>query len=387
MQVEKLSGTLHKFTLSLNDFTVNLVASTGADGILLVDTGWDDTSEELGKKLKELNDGVIKLIIFTHQHGDHIGGMYRLGGNAVLISHKNTQDELAGKYYALDPLPGPEFPRIALDGELSLRFNGEDIRIIPAPGHTDSDMVIHFIDSGIVYLGDLILADMFPPIDMTRGGNVETYIESLANLTGLFPLDVNFVTGHGRDYTLDDLKAHYDMVLGTTDLIRKGIETGKAAQEMIEEDVLKDWAKWDSSLVTGETWVTQAYVSLKGNATKSISEPLTHTIMESGIEAAIEQFHALKKDQPDSYDFGENQLNMLGYQLLWREMNEAAIEIHKLNTRVYPDSANPYDSLGEAYMANGNTALAIESYERALERNPDIPSAIEALKKLRTEGK
>ena len=383
MQVEKLSETLHKITLSLNDFTVNLVASIGDDGILLVDAGWDDTSEELGEKLKELNDGLIKLIIFTHPHGDHIGGMYRLGENAVLISHKNTQDELAGKFYALDPLPGPKFPLIAIDDELSLRFNGEDIRIIPVPGHTDSDMVVYFIDSGIVCLGDLILSDMFPPIDMTRGGDVKQYIESLADLTSLFPSDVKFVTGHGRDYSLDDLKAHHQMTVRTTDLIRKGIAAGKNAQEMVKENLLKDWAKWDSSQVSGELWITQAYESLSGQPRRSISEPLTHTIMESGIEAAIKQFHELKKNQPDSYDFGENQLNLLGYQLLWREMNEAAIEIHKLNTQTYPEAANPYDSLGEAYMANGDTELAIESYEKALELNPDTPSAIEALKELR----
>ena len=78
-------------------------------------------------------------------------------------------------------------------------------------------------------------------------------------------------------------------------------------------------------------------------------------------------------------------MNLLGYQLLWREMTEAAIEVHKLNTQVYPDSANPYDSLGEAYMANGDTELSIQSYEKALELNPDMPSAIEALKKLQAE--
>ena len=85
--------------------------------------------------------------------------------------------------------------------------------------------------------------------------------------------------------------------------------------------------------------------------------------------------------------FAENDLNMLGYQLLWREMTEAAIEIHKLNIQAYPESENPYDSLGETYAASGKTELAIESYEKALEINPEMPSAIEALKRLRsTDG-
>ena len=52
MQVQKLSDTLTKISLSSteNGFTVNVVASMGKDGILLVDTGWAQTADELSKK-------------------------------------------------------------------------------------------------------------------------------------------------------------------------------------------------------------------------------------------------------------------------------------------------------------------------------------------------
>ena len=91
MQVEKITATLSKFTLSSNDFTVNLVVSIGVDGILMIDTGWAQTAEDLNKKLKELDDGFVKLIILTHHHGDHIGGRAVLGEKATLITHKNTR--------------------------------------------------------------------------------------------------------------------------------------------------------------------------------------------------------------------------------------------------------------------------------------------------------
>lgn len=383
MQVEKLSETLYKFTLSQSDFTVNLVVSIGPDGILLVDTGWAVTAEDLKKKIEELSDGLIKLIIFTHQHGDHIGGRGVLGENATLISHKNTKDELAGKYYALDPLPGQELPLIALEDELSLRFNGEDIQIIPAPGHTHSDMVVYFIDSGVVHMGDLLFSDTFPVMFPAWGGDADQYLKTISRLIEKFPADVKLIAGHGRDYSLDDLKKQYQMAVNTTDLIKQAIEDGKNAQEMIEEELLKEWENWNSSNISSTDCITNVYESLTKGARKNISEPLTHTIMESGIETAIEQYQDLKANQPDAYSFDENDLNMLGYQLLWREMNQAAIEIQKLNIEEYPDSANPYDSLGEAYEVTGKVTLAIESYEKALEINPEMPSAIEALKKLR----
>jgi len=232
-------------------------------------------------------------------------------------------------------------------------------------------------------MGDLLFSDTYPVVFPAYGGDVDQYLETMEWLIDLFPTHVKYIAGHGRDYSLDDLKAYYHMAISTTDLIKQGMAAGKNPQELTEEELLKDWEKWSAPQITSETWITQVYESVTGQGKKSVAELLTHTIMEKGIAAAIEQYQALKKDQPDSYDFSENQLNMLGYQLLWRNMNEAAIEVHKLNTRVYPDSANPYDSLGETYEASGEVALAIESYEKVLEINPEMPSAIEALKKLR----
>ena len=385
MQVEKLSSTLHKFVLTLGTFNVNLVASIGSDGILLVDTGWAPTAEGVKEKLEELSDNFVKMIIFTHQHGDHIGGRHILGKNATLISHKTTKDELAGKYHALDPIPGQELPLIALEGELSLRFNGEDIKVIPAPGHTHSDMVVYFVDSGVVCMGDLLFSDTFPVLFPASGGDAEQYLQTLGLLTERLPMDIKLIAGHGRDYTLTELKAYQEMAGDTIDMIKQAIADGKNAEQMIAEGILKDWEKWNSENISSSDWIKQAYESLTGRGKKPVSEPLTKTIMDKGVESAIEQYRDLKTNHANTFTFTENDLNMLGYQLLWRKMNEAAIEIHKLNIEEYPDSANPYDSLGETYEANGQVELAIEAYENALERNPDMASAIEALEKLKAE--
>jgi len=176
MQIERLSDTVHKFTLSLfnqpDAFTVTMAASVGRDGILLVDTGWIPTAEQVHEEVKALSDGTIKLIVITHPHGDHTGGRVLMGENATLIAHKNAAEELSGRYYALAPLPGQELPIITLEDELSLRFNGEEIKIIPAPGHTHSDVVVYFVDSGVVFLGDLLFRT---PIPASIRPGVETW--------------------------------------------------------------------------------------------------------------------------------------------------------------------------------------------------------------------
>jgi len=71
------------------------------------------------------------------------------------------------------------------------------------------------------------------------------------------------------------------------------------------------------------------------------------------------------------------------YHLLSAKRVKDAIEVFKLNVADYPQSANVYDSLGEAYKVNGDRELAIKNYERSVELDPKNTNGIEALKKLR----
>ena len=115
---------------------------------------------------------------------------------------------------------------------------------------------------------------------------------------------------------------------------------------------------------------------------RDIAETLFNTVMEKDVQAAIKQYRDLKATQKDAYDFSEQQLNGLGYQLLRMKRVKDAIEILKLNVEMFPQGFNTYDSLGEAYMENGDKQLAIQNYKRSLELNSKNPSAVEALKKL-----
>lgn len=116
-----------------------------------------------------------------------------------------------------------------------------------------------------------------------------------------------------------------------------------------------------------------------------LAEALLKLTEQNGVGAAIAFYRAVKKDYPNRYDFSEPELNRLGYQLLQAKKVKEAIEIFKLNVEAYPKGFNTYDSLGEAYMVNGDTELAIQNYKKSLELNPQNTGAIEMLKRL--EGK
>jgi len=75
-------------------------------------------------------------------------------------------------------------------------------------------------------------------------------------------------------------------------------------------------------------------------------------------------------------------LNRAGYQQLRENRFQEAIALLRLNVELFPESSNTFDSLGEAYLANGDTELSLRNYRRSLELNPANENAAKVLDKL-----
>jgi len=117
---------------------------------------------------------------------------------------------------------------------------------------------------------------------------------------------------------------------------------------------------------------------------ESIYEAMSCAYKEGGIALATRVYHDAKAQSAVEYDFSESELNSLGYLLLYQDHVRDAVEVLQLNVLAYPQAWNTYDSLGEAHMAAGNTALAIENYQKSLELNPKNEFGAAQLQKLRT---
>lgn len=80
----------------------------------------------------------------------------------------------------------------------------------------------------------------------------------------------------------------------------------------------------------------------------------------------------------------EDDVNTWGYAVLQRPAPRDAIPVFALNVRLYPESANAYDILAEAYEAAADTARAVENYRRSLARDPANDHARNRLRALGT---
>lgn len=78
-------------------------------------------------------------------------------------------------------------------------------------------------------------------------------------------------------------------------------------------------------------------------------------------------------------------LNALGYVWLGQRLPKEALAIFTINTILFPQSSNCWDSLGEAYAKTGNKLMAISMYTKALKLDPNNSSSLQALKVLQAE--
>jgi imidazolonepropionase-like amidohydrolase len=169
------------------------------------------------------------------------------------------------------------------------------------------------------------------------------------------------------------------------------VETGKIADlVLLDANPLDDIAntkKINSVIYGGQLFsrsqLDQMLAQVEALAAREpIGNVLMKTIREKDIAAAVAQYHELKTNQPNAYDFSEQEFIGLGYVLLHMKKIPEAIEIFKLSVEAFPQSYNTWDSLAEAYMDHGDKNLAIQNYKKSLELNPRNTNGAEKLRQL-----
>ncbi len=134
-------------------------------------------------------------------------------------------------------------------------------------------------------------------------------------------------------------------------------------------------------------WYVQTLVKTPGsapvNAARHGDPPAILKLIDApgGAVKAAQQLAAARQKDPQAKLFDEGLVNMIGYEHLQEGDNKGAIEILKLNASAFPDSANVYDSLSDAYLADGQNDLARENAKKALQMLATDTTATEEFRK------
>ncbi len=375
LRTAPVRGTVSRITFAWGMLN-NIAVSAGPDGVLIVDSGFSKrATDDLKKILAGLGTGELKVIVNSHPHGDHTAGNILAGpGVKVINAQELRRPEAVGARPLSTPLKGPG--GAVLEGLVGLPFNGEDVVFIPYPGlHSPDDVMTYFRGSGVVHMGDLLLSQSCPALS-----NVAGYMGFLDKVIDIFPAETIFVSGHGRDLTMDGLKKYRSDLQAMIDIVRKECGRGRTAEDMIKDDILKAYKDEYSQLdwLGPDSWLRRVY-----NELKSAAVQVERVMAASGIDRAKARFEEIRTAGAGGFAIVEREFNALGYRLLQARKPEQARAVFEMNITAFPDSWNAWDSLGEGHFAIGELDPAEKAYVRSLELNPRNTNAERFLSHIR----
>jgi glyoxylase-like metal-dependent hydrolase (beta-lactamase superfamily II) len=276
---------------------INITASVGPDGILVVNSGSAKMSQKVLTALNQLVAAAvavpttnkcfgsncpgnpygwsspfintiisspapaparpIRYIVNTSAAPDHVGGNDVLAAAAIgrtpqIIAHENVLNRLntpAGPNATKPPGALPTDTYFYQFYKLTSYVNGEPVIVYNEPAaNTDGDSIVFFRHSEVISAGDIFSTVSYPFIDVDKGGSIQGVVDGLNNILDLAVPEYRsqggtwIIPSHGRLSDTADVASYRNMVVmvrdRVQDLIKKGMTLTqvKAARPTLDFD-------------------------------------------------------------------------------------------------------------------------------------------------------
>ena len=250
----------------------NIGLLVGKEGSLLVDNQFAPLSNKINGAIKTIDPGEIRFMINTHLHGDHSGGNenFKMMG-ATLVAHDQVRErmmkESVGRTGQVTPARNNNaWPLITFWDKLNFHLNGEDIILHHFDrGHTDGDIIVQFKNANVIHTGDAYVRYGYPYIDLTNGGSVNGFINTLDKIILLIDDNTRVIPGHGELATKADVKKMRDNIADIRDQVVAALKKGKKTEDIPGLGITDKYdAEYGKGFVKGKDFVLMMAENLKG---------------------------------------------------------------------------------------------------------------------------
>lgn len=225
----------------------NIVAVKGDSGSLLVDCGDSAHTQDILRLT-----GSVARVFNTHWHLESTGGNDAMAkAGAKLVSHVNTQlwmtQEIVHDWEKWETKIFPARAKEARPTETfyttgKTTFGAEPVEYgLMAMAHTDGDIYVHFPQSNVLAVGDVIQAGRLPVLDFTTGGWIGGMQEAHRTVLRLANDTTKIVPAIGPVMSKADVQASLDIVTKVRDQLVKLVKSGKGPQDLIDAKAVQEF--------------------------------------------------------------------------------------------------------------------------------------------------
>lgn len=230
----------------------NIAVMIGDLGLIVVDSGNIEASDNVVGKIRELSSGQPRYLINTSALPHHLGGNEVISGMAEeetliglnqdvgipIVGHANGLTLLVSEF--TDDVPYELWPNSTFFGDhKSLYLNEEPIELIHVPSAiTESDILVHFRRSDVLVSGDVFDTTSYPHFYPEYGGSLQGLIDALNLIIEITIPEFNqqggtlIIPGHGRLASESDVVEYRDMLTIIRDRVQMMIDNGLSFEEI-----------------------------------------------------------------------------------------------------------------------------------------------------------
>jgi hypothetical protein len=237
----------------------NLVAVVGAEGAVLAGAVDTASTAAVAETLSARTTSPRRYVIAMF--GEASRGQFDAGWDrhGALV----TMQENAVRRMREPGSPPLRRPRGEFSQFFSLDFNGEAMHAVhQQPGYSNADVLVHFENSNVIYLGESYPGDGYPRIDSALGGTVDGMLATLAPWTR--DGTARYVGARGELARGADIRAFRDMVTAVRERVRQLKQAGRSMTDVVAARPAAEFdARYGRGLVSADEFVRDVYRSLR----------------------------------------------------------------------------------------------------------------------------